>query len=167
MHPSRARTPLLEIRLLRPREAPRLDGAAAALAANAAVEAAGEGRLAAAALAPPAGSSGDRAGGLPGGGGPQPPPKRTRCGRVSDCDVPSVPEEWHVEEEAIGGSLLDQLVAAEGEARLAEGSAVRRAAGVLDGSTAGVCHIDVRLPPPAEDSDGDEAMCLVDPDEGF
>ena len=84
-----------------------------------------------------------------------------------------MPVEWHIEEErrcqeeALGGSLLDQLLDAEGEARLAEVSAERRAAGVLEGRTAGSCLIDVRLPPPAEECDDDEVMCLVDPDEGF
>ena len=85
----------------------------------------------------------------------------------------SVPEEWNGEDErrcqaeAPGSSPLDQLLAAEDEARLAEASAVHRAAGILGGRAAGSCNIEVRLPPPAEAFDEDEGMCLVDLDAGF
>ena len=174
LHPSRLNTPLLEVRPLLRRAPPRWRDAGAEGNANIGehVEA-NAGRPAAAARLPPAAGAAASAVALQVGAGTPPPPKRNRVERVVDEDIPTELEECsfcddrsHLTE-VLGGSLLEQLLADEDEARLAAVSAEGRAARVLEGRTAGSCHIDVCLPPLAEAGDEDEDMLLVGLDEGF
>ena len=172
MHPSRARTPLLDIRLLRPREAPRPGVAAAAAAEDASAadgimeEELDQGRPAAASRVPRVASACTMVESVSSGAGPPPPPKKARSVRAVGEDIPDDRFEDHCDDsfshpdELLGGSVLDQLMRDECEARLASVSAQCRAAGLTgEGAAATSCE--------NEDADEDDEMQLVGMDEGF